>query len=155
MSNHAAKKALERSLAALTVGEPQAHLDRERELYPLRATDMAQNVLATFGGEIGRNPLWTRIAVAFPCPFIMAMDPGRTDSNVPHPHFATGVETKQPISVSINLTDWVGDDRGFITGAKFMLGVWAPSNRKRLKFSGKIHLTFFGYAAPEDDDSEG
>lgn len=152
---HSARAALTRSLAALTIGEPKAYIERESELYDLRAMDMAQHVIAPFSGNVLRQPLWTTLRIAFPNPFIMAMDPGKTDSTVRHPHFTSGVECRAPIIVHANLTGWASDDRDFFTGASLNVGVYAPNAPKRVSFEGQLHLTFFGYAAPEEDDSQG
>lgn len=59
------------------------------------------------------------------------------------------------VLVHSQVVDWTYDESGLIVGAKVKVIAHAPSAITPVEFSGKLHLSFTGYAAPSDDDTEG
>lgn len=158
-STHAARAALQRSIAALAIGAPQANQERADALYAVSGAEMDQHVHVAIDGAISPGATaWAEVDVTFPFPFLMAMDPGAADTTIRVPHFThPGVEMlKGPdIQVYVTLREWLTDDLGFYTGATFRIGVFSPTSRKAADYDARLHFTFSGYAAPTDDDSQG
>lgn len=148
--------ALGRSLAALTLGAAQAQAERETALATLDASDMSQVVQLQANGKAGVTPIWIERQVALPYPFVHQIDPTRADSGLSTPHFATGIEllTDGHVLIDAQVRAWIHDERDWITAAKVRVSAWAPQAAKPVTFSAVVHLTFSGYAAPSEDESE-
>lgn len=148
---------LRRSLAALTIGVVDAQRVRQRELAPLAASDMVQQVQVPISGKVGRTPTSEIIDVQWPHPFLTRVSKMRTTMPFDNPTFTTGIELKSlaTVMVEVQVVDWLDDDSSFLTGARVKMIAWSPDAPKMATFSGTVHLTFFGYAAPITDDSEG
>lgn len=157
MSGHRDIERLRRSINALTIGVVQAQRTRERELGPLSAGDIVQQVQVPVSGRVGRTPVQDDFEVQWEHPFLTRVAKGQSTMSFDNPTFATGIELKSadPVMLNVHLTDWVEDDSSFIVGAKVRLSAWSPNAPKLSRFSGIVHLTFFGYAAPTEEDPEG
>lgn len=143
-------------MAALVVGEPQAAEEREAALFGDRAMDMAMCLHSKLLGEVKDKPVYTDLPVTFPYPFIMAADPTHGDGNLDKPTFSVGVELESgpDVMVWVSVRQWEQDDRDFWTGCTLRVGAWLPDSPVKRKFTGTLHLTFIGYGAPTEDDTE-
>lgn len=60
------------------------------------------------------------------------------------------------VIVHSQIQEWVYNDSGLIVGAKVKVIAHAPGRTDAaVPFSGKLHLSFTGYASPTEDDTEG
>lgn len=59
------------------------------------------------------------------------------------------------VIVHAQAQEWIYNDSGLIVGAKVKVIAHAPGEGTPVPFSGKLHLSFTGFAAPTDDDDEG
>lgn len=153
---HDARAALTRSLAALAIEGPNAQIDRDRELYPLQGSDMAQHIQVEVNGRVGADPQWSDMQVYFPVPFMGHIDATRSEGSVEDPQMTYGVmmTTRAPIILQPQLTGYIQDETEAYTGATLQVLAWRPDGAKRTSFSAKIHLTFFGWGAPSEDESQ-
>jgi hypothetical protein len=147
---------LARGLARATVEATDAKTQRERELLPMSAGDMAQQVQIKVNGKVGKEPVTTNADVTFPLPFLNKLAPNQ-HNNTPDPTFASGVEivTGGLVILQAQLQAWTEDESSFIVGAKMKLVAFSPNAYRLRRYSAVVHLTFFGYAAPAEDDTEG
>lgn len=150
--------ALERSLAALTVGVAEGQARIERESAPMRGGNMQQAVQIPVKGRAWRTPIWTDKDVYFPYPFFQNVDPSVNDGSLVNPHYGgVGVELSSDVHIMIDaqVRGWIeDDDTGAIIGAHMRLNAWAPTATKKHPYNATLHLTFTGWAAPDDDESE-
>lgn len=156
--DHAAREALGRSLSALVIGTPEAKEERDRSLYHLRAQDMAQHIRVPINGKVGRLMLWAEVGLHFPVPFIMGLDRRGTEGSLDDPHVTYGIYMNTPgasVVIQPQVTAWTTDDRGFYSGAQLRVGAFSPGAPKGVSFQAGLHLTFSGYGAPSEDDSQG
>jgi hypothetical protein len=94
--------------------------------------------------------------VTFPLPFLNRVAPNQ-HNNTPNPTFAAGIEivTGGLVILQAQLQSWTEDESSFVTGAKMKFISYSPNAPRLRRYSAIVHLTFFGYAAPTEDDTEG
>ena len=154
-SERALHGALERGLSALTVGMAQSQDDFEASLLATEASDMSQVVQLHASGIAQTEPVWTEGEVQLPYPFIQHIDDTQTDSGLAMPHFASGVELQSDgfVLLDAQVRTWIYSEEGWITGARVRVAAWAPGGAG-VQYVAVVHLTFTGFAAPSDDESE-
>jgi hypothetical protein len=147
---------LGRGLARATVEATEARRRRDAELLPLSAGDMAQQVQLKVNGKVGKEPIITTVDATFPLPFLNKVAPNQ-HNNTPDPTFAAGIQivTGGLVILQAQLQAWIEDESSFVTGAKMRLIAFSPNAPRLRRYSAIVHLTFFGYAAPAEDDTEG
>lgn len=157
MSQHRDMARLRRSISALTIGVVQSQRVRERELGPISGGDMGQQVQFPVNGRVGRTPVMEELDVQWPHPFMTRVSTARSNMAFENPTLAIGIElqSEDAVLLQAQVKDWIEDDSSFLVGAKVRIIAWCPSAPKLTTFSGIVHLSFFGYAVPSDDDSEG
>jgi hypothetical protein len=154
--------ALNRSLAALTIGVVKGMQAREQTLSRTTLSDMAQHAQIDIEGLVGQHPYSYMVPVSFPVPYVYA--PVQHDSDLENPHFNFGIELGQAPSSALSaaaptdhpiilcqLAGWITNGDGFTTGANIVVTSWIPGASKKRKFSATAHLSFWGYGAPTDD----
>jgi hypothetical protein len=157
MSDHRQAQRLMRSLARVTF-EMAADRQRHEDAVALVAGgDMAQYVHVNVDGKVGREAVYLQQEIEFPYPFLMRVARTQTEGPQDSPHFSTGVEVKTDghVMLDAQIRRWIEDDSQFITGAVVRIAVWSPDAPKLTTYSAIVHLTFFGFAAPVEDDTEG
>lgn len=156
MSDTGLYGSLDRSLQALAIGNAEATADREARDRVLQGMDMTQQVQIPVSGLAWREPVWTKISVAWPYPFLNRIDRKRTDSDLQNPHFAYGCELQSDANVIVmaQVRDWTEDaDTGWVVGAEVRICAWCPQARKKHAWSGVVHMSFTGYGAPSEDET--
>lgn len=145
---------LARSLESLTFGVVRKAAEREEN----RRTNALQEIERQFqipmSGDADGNVTTDSTRLDFDAPFVYA--PGNRDSDfdVPQVKFASVVEGT--VLVSGHVTAWVRDEnRGVVTGATVAVAVSAPGAESSVPYVGVAHFTFQGYAAIDEDESEG
>lgn len=148
---------LTRALDALTVGATEAERRQHHADRIVSGGDMAQHVRVELQGKVGNEPIYLEQRVSFPYPFLMKVAKLQTEGMTDRPHFNSGVELKSDSHVSIDpqVIGWIEDDSQFIRGAVIRCAVWSPDAPRLTRYSATVHLTFFGFAAPAEDDTEG
>lgn len=143
-------------LDALTTGIIEGKESVEVEQFPLASTEMIQRIHVPVTGVAGRATVYSEIDVEWPYPIINLMAAGEHESDQQTPHFATGVElqTDEHVFLDAHIRAWAQDDRDFYIGATVRLIAWAPEALKAVRFSAVLHLSFMGYAAASEDDTE-
>ena len=157
MTTHHEEAKLQRSLVNITADTIEAKQRREDELGPLRAGDLVQVVQVKIGGDAAQTPVWIEKKVRWPNPFLMRVAPSAGNLGQDGPHFNSGftLETAEPVILHAQIRDWVETDSRFVTGAVVRFGAYAPDATTPRKFAATVHMTFYGYGAPQEDDSEG
>lgn len=147
---------LARGLARATIEATEADANHKAELAPLRGGQMLQHVQCPVQGRVGNRPVWQELAVTWPHPFLMAVSNGKSDTQLKVPQIATGVQllTNEHIIIDVQIRDWAYDDSNFIVGATARVSAWSPLAGKKHDFSAIIHLSFFGYGSPKEEDTE-
>lgn len=127
---------------------------RDADLFPVEATEMAQQVHVDVKGKVGSRYVSTETIVRWPYPFLMNVSQSQNDSTLETPHFNHGVELKTDDHVMVDayVIGWIEDDAKLYVGAKVRIVVWAPQAAKLVNYDASVHLTFMGYAAPTEDD---
>lgn len=122
----------------------------------MAAGDVAQQVQVEVNGRVGQEPVVQTVEVKFPMPLLNRVAPNQ-HNNTPNPTFASGVEivTGGLVILQAQLQSWTEDDSSFIVGARMKLIAFSPNAHRRRRYSAVVHLTFFGYGAPVEDDTEG
>lgn len=151
-----AQQALAGGLDALTSGVIEGKEAVEFEDYPLASTEMVQHIHVPVTGVAGPALADVEIEVTWPYPIINLMAAGQHESTQETPHFASGAElrTDSVVLLDAQVRSWVQDERDFYTGAIVRLLAWAPGTRKMAHYTGVLHLTFTGYAAAAEDDTD-
>lgn len=153
---HRAQVRLQRSLTAITIGSRQAERRLEAEIGPLRAGDMSQAVHIALKGNAGSALSATNVTTMFHYPFLTRILVDEDDVEPTEPTFGFGYELQSdaPVMISACVRDWLEDERGLIVGARLQLLAVAPGATAQLPFNAVAHLTFMGFAAPDDDDDD-
>lgn len=143
-------------LDALTSGVVEGQQAVDAENYPLASGEMIQRIHVPVTGIAGRSVVYDEIKVEWPYPVINQLANGQHESDQDQPHVATGVEllTDEHVFLDAQVRSWDQDERGFYTGATVRLTVWTPDAIKAVRYSAVIHLSFMGYAAAAEDDTE-
>jgi hypothetical protein len=152
--HHKGPHRLRRSMGAMTVDLLEGQRAHDQELLPLSAGDMAQQVQFNVSGRAGKHPTYSEVDVTWPYPFLMRLAQDQVESYLQNPHFAFGVEllTDGFLLLDAQVRSWTADDSNMVTGARVRVSAWSPEARKKHKFAAVLHLTFFGYAAPREDN---
>lgn len=156
MSGHDEHR-LGRSLSRATIDAVEAREKHIAALAPLAPGDMSQQLLLEVQGKIGGKPVFQETSVYWPNPFTMRVSsPSTSDSTYTNPHFNSGVEILSPghVMIDVQVADWISDDSDLVIGAKVRVTVWSPGAPKKKDYKAIVHLTFFGYAAPQLDDDD-
>lgn len=143
-------------LSAMTAGVVEGQERVEAADYPLASGEMLQRVQVPVTGVAGRSLVYSELDVIWPYPIINQLAAGQHESNQDTPHFASGVEiqTDDYVMLDAQIRAWQQDERDFYTGATVRLSVWAPQALKTTRYSAVLHLTFMGYSAAAEDDTE-
>lgn len=138
-----------RAVTDLTLGVVKAvkASDRRRLTQGLAETDQQYQFPIT--GHAEELPAFTTVSITFDFPFYYA--PSQRDSDLERPHVGWGAECDAFVMLSVHVSDWVTDeDTGATIGATVAIGVSAQGSD--VAFSGKIHITFQGFSAPDEVD---
>lgn len=136
--------AVGRLISEIVVGGPVDARAREK-----RDDDMAlkevelQFQIRILDGSIASAIIgWTAIQVNFPYELMYA--DGQRDSSLAFPHFTFGAHATPPQAVQAVVREWLRNEAsGAITGAIVAVGAIGEGS-----YTGWVHLTFQGYAAP-------
>lgn len=147
---------LERSLAAVTIGMVRQRTAHERNRRDNALQEIEQQFQTPFSGEAGTalSDDDQRFSFTFDSPFVYA--PGNRDSDLDVPQFSFGAQVRGAVQLTGHVTEWIRDPgRGVVTGASVRLVAHAPGVTTPVPFSGVAHFTFQGYAAVDENESEG
>lgn len=147
---------LARGLDAMTSGLVEGTERVAAEEYPLASGEMLQRMHVPVAGVATRAMVYDEIEVKWTYPIINQLASGQHESGQDTPHFASGIEllTDDPVILDAQARAWVRDDRDFYTGATVRISAWAPEAIRTVRFTAVLHLTFMGYAAAAEDDTE-
>ena len=149
--------ALDRALAAITIGMAQGQQFRERVLADTRTGEYEQQIQLSVSGTAGNGWGFADAQVMFEYPFLFAP----TQRMVPfdRPHFQASFELMNASDTLVHLAahviDWNVNDSGWIIGATVRVVGTAPavSDSANLEaFSALAHLTFQGYCTYAEGD---
>jgi hypothetical protein len=102
--------------------------------------------------ECANSLIWLEKDINFDLIFVA--EPSR-DSPYHNPLFTYGVEltTGTPILIQLMVKMWVKDVQG-VRGCRLLIGASNPGSGKLVKFIGKLHLNFQGYASKVVEEGE-
>lgn len=146
---------LQDSLGELAFGIQERAAGAQQTTDELASSDQIQMYQYEIHGRATRQPVLLDQKVTFSNPFLMRVGPRQIDGNVEWPHFAYGVEMDTGdyhVQVSCQVREWIQDDSSFVTDAKVRIAVYSPEAAKEIPFTGVVHLTFSGFAAPMFND---
>lgn len=148
--------AITRSLTAIAIEEPQAVDDSREALASLEGGDMAQCVQFAINGTATADAAWASTEVRWQYPFFQHLDKTRTDSALDNPTASFGIElhTDAPVVIFVAVRDWIESDEGWQIGARLRVACFAPGAVGEETFSGMVHCTFLGWAAPAEEEDE-
>lgn len=143
-------------LDALTSGVIEGQAIVEAEDYPLASGEMIQRIHVPVAGVAGRSVVYDEIKVEWPYPIVNQLASGQHESDQEQPHFSSGIEllTDEYVFLDCQVRAWDQDDRDFYTGATVRLIAWAPQAAKVTRYGAVFHLSFIGFAAAAEDDTE-
>lgn len=147
---------LQRALGQIVIDTEDARAAQREQDRAVAAGDMAQSIHAPVVGKVGRVPTMTDVTVSWLHPFLTDVATTQSESVLENPTFTHGIELTSDsfVMVSVQLSSWIRDESSFVVGAVVRVVAWAPEAPKKVRYSGVIHMTFTGYAAPQDDDEE-
>lgn len=153
MSDHAR---LGRALAQMQIETVEARERHDAAIARVAAAEMIQQVHVEIRGVVNRSIGSIDVTVGWPHPFLHDVAKSQMESDLESPTFAYGVElrSEMPIIVQAQLRRWIRDERSFITSAEIRILIWGPDMPKPERFTGKVHLSFIGFAAPMEDEEE-
>lgn len=123
---------------------------RKRELGLRETLQMFQVQTA---GEAGNKLGWVTVAIEFDYHFYYS--PGDNETDYDTPNLMVGGELDAPVLVTAYVQSWARDpDNEAVTGATVNVGAVAPGVKAAVSWSGKIHLTFAGWASLFEDETE-
>lgn len=145
---------IQRSIEALTIGAHRAVKARDEQQELLKGQEIEQQYKVDLVGNAGVRGVYEVIEITFDEEFWPATD--RRDSTFEEPHFTYGFEMQSadPVILTASIKSWHRGKEGVVTGADVWIGSVAPGVKTVVKFKGKLHVRFQGYAQPyiEDDD---
>lgn len=144
--------AVHRSLGALAI-EINRAIERKRfEIERERLAEIDQQFQVEISGRAG-GMTWKSVNLAFDETFYDA--PAQRDGDLEEPLFTYGsvIDKGQPVMISAHVSFWRVDQQGNITGATIRIGCFDPTNSGK-SFSGRLHVNFQGFAAPDDPDED-
>lgn len=154
---------LQRSLGAMTLGSVRDYEDRLTRAASLESLQEVDSVhQLPISGEAGTVIAWSTIDIEFGVHFHEA--PAQRDSPYWRPIMSTGVviDSDTPVVVAACVVRWshkgegAGSPyQGAVRGARVAVGAHSPGAMSPIKFRGRLHLTFSGYGALDDQADEG
>lgn len=138
--------ALERSLAAITVGAVRATRAKEKMTADLATAERDVQYQIAVSGTANTGIGFSTVDIVFDVNFHYA--PGQRDSDLRYPQMTFGAEADAQVALTAVVSSWdVDDGTGAVKGATVVVG--AISDDERL-YNGKIHITFQGYASVQE-----
>lgn len=151
--------ALQRSLAAMTIGTIRRYRERAAAVAHVRLREREQQFQLPIAGTAFQGIVWTKRRVTFDTVFFGAT--GERDSEFEKPQVNYGFvidpgDDKDPVLPIIPTlaVEWLTDDQEATYGCVLHIGVHSPTVDP-VDFSGYLHVTFQGWGAPREDESEG
>lgn len=156
MTEHRDMTRVRRAVKGATIGVMEGHRARRKQHAELAASDLLQVAQVRIEGSCGATPVTVDFKVVWELPFLMRVAPTRTNFRQDRPHFNVGVEmlSNAPVMIDGQVRDWVIGDDEFVTAAKCRVLAFVPGATRKHRFSALVHMTFFGYGAPVEDDPE-
>jgi hypothetical protein len=148
--------ALERSLAALTIGVAQGERARRDALDDTYTGEYEQQVHEQLSGEAASGWGFTDAHVAWELPFLYAPLQRRVPFTTPH--FTYGIEitsgTEELIVIHAHVIGWTVTEEQWYVGARVRFGVCAPASDPSvtIPYQAIAHLSFQGFATPAEGD---
>jgi hypothetical protein len=146
--------AINRSIQALTI-DTTRHLEARREMLGFDALgEIEQQFQLPMEGSAGEVIGWFEIKLKFDVEFYNA--PNRRMSPYTLPHFTYGsvIESAEPVLVVACVREWDINDVDTVSGAKVAIGTCNPGTSQATPFEGYMHLTFQGYGAPGENNTD-
>lgn len=156
-SQHRARREITNALSTMTVDAVEAKEARQKALRPMASGDTAQIFQVPVNGKVGKKISHVDFRVTFADPFIMQVGPTQTDMLYDWPQFTSGIQmqSKRPILMDVQVLEYGTDNAQFVTSAKCRLFAWSPEARRKFDFHAMVHLTFIGFSAPQEDETDG
>lgn len=148
---------LQRSIAAMTIALHKAVEQKDARTSPYRMTEREVQYQIKLAGSAAAQPAETSVPVTFDVTFLADTGAQRDSSlNVPQIRVGWEFRTAPPGLIAYaHATDWDYDDLGAVQGVTMTLGVYAPLQATdSAPFDGVCHLSFQGYGAPIDNDTD-
>lgn len=147
--------AIKRSIGAMTIGVVKSTREFEEERKRQSLRELEAQYQEQVSGTVGNVTAEATLMLTFETPFYFS--PGTRDSDLDVPQFSSGI-TELSVSgviIQANVSKWVRDeDTDAVTGAAIVIAAVAPGIDDPLDFAAVVHLTFQGYSAPVEDESE-
>jgi len=145
----------QRVLQKLTIGVTQARERRDATARQLGMRELEQQFQFPISGQAGTTIAWDSMGCDFDYPFYFA--PGQRDSDLEVPHMTYGVvlEGGTPVAIVACVTGWKRDNTDdSYTGATVAVGAFSPGASAPIQYGGAIHISFQGYGALLEDETE-
>lgn len=145
----ARRDALSRSLSAMTIGVVKAKEQRDRtdDLLGLRETEEQHRI--SIEGEASQILAWTNVEIALDNVYLAATGQREIPHETPQIWHGAEIESATPVLVTACVMEWKRTTNDEIVGATVAVGTMGEG-----PFSGYLHLTIQGFAAPSDDAQE-
>lgn len=150
--------ALERSLAALTIGMVKRVRDREASLAEGKLTERQVQFQIPMSGTAYQGVAWTKRHLHFDVTFHGATGDRDVPYNAPQVYSGFVIDPsdeKAPVLPIIPTVavQWIKDDQEATTGCILHVGVHSPTPEP-VEFEGYLHVTFQGWGSPRQDATD-
>jgi hypothetical protein len=146
---------LDRVLAGLTIGVVRGKESADTRRREMSLGETMLQFQVPINGEGGTQVATDSFDLDFDTPFHFA--PGQRDSDFDTPQYTAGVQLDggAGVNVDVHVRAWKRDpDTDAVTGATVEVSTVAPGTLEPVPFNGLCHLTFQGYGALHEDESE-
>lgn len=144
-----------RVMQGLSIGNVQETTKRDKRARELGLRELEQQFQIPVAGSAGTVIDWDTTSCDFDYPFYFA--PGARDSDLDAPQMVYGavIESGSPVVIAACVTGWKQDatDDSYI-GATVALGAFSPGAVEAVAFGGSVHVSFQGYGALLEDETE-
>lgn len=146
------RHALQRAIGRMTLGAVQS-VERRRQLNEEMAyAEVQEQFQLAVSGSTSTSPIFATTAeILFDYAYFYA--PGQRESDLLVPQFWFGSVIDEPVMLTASVVSWTADaDNDATIGAVVRVG--AVGADAGVDYAGWLHLTFQGYGALIEDESE-
>jgi hypothetical protein len=154
--------AINRSIRTRTIDTTRA-LEARRAMLGYDALgEIEQQFQLPMEGTAGDVMGWFEIRLKFDVEFYNAPDSRMSPYTLPHFTYGYVITTPTPVLVAACVREWTLDDIDTVSGAKVAIGTCNPGLSQTpdtapvvaVPFAGYMHLTFQGFGAPAENNSD-
>lgn len=144
---------LSRVMRGLTIGVVRETDARDKRAKALGLNEIEEQFQIPVGGAAGTSVSMEAVELTFDYPFYFA--PGMRDSDFDVPQMTYGAQLDGAVIYSVAVLGWdrdVADES--VKGATVGISVCAPGTTEGVSFGGFVHVTFQGFGALLEDETE-